>query len=219
MASGFLMSRRAALAGIAACGFWDVSSAWAQAQAFKPSADDAADIARAEAYLDAIRTLEARFVQIGPDGSVSEGDFYLARPGRMRLEYDAPNPNLLVADGRAFVHIDKRLQTIAYLPVDSTPAGLFLRERIQLSNTVSVVGVERGPAVLRIGLVQASDPRAGRLTLAFSERPFALASWSVTDAQGLVTRLTLVSPIQGRPLDPKHFAFVDPTLGRERNLR
>lgn len=201
--------------GILASGF----ATGAQAQAFKPSADDATDIARAEAYLDAIRTLEARFVQIGPDGAVAEGDFYLARPGRMRLEYDAPNPNLLVADGRAFVHIDKQLQTIAYLPANATPAGLFLRERIRLSDTISVVAVERGPAVLRIGLVQASDPRAGRLTLAFSERPFALASWSVTDGQGLVTRLTLVSAIQGRPIDPKQFTFVDPTIGRERNQR
>jgi len=215
MASGFLHSRRAILAGIAASGV----AAGARAQAFKPTAEDAADIARAEAYLDAIRTLESRFVQIGPDGSFAEGDFYLARPGRLRLEYDAPNPNLLVADGRAFVHIDKRLQTIAYLPVDSTPAALFLRERIAFSGSVAVVAIERGPAVLRIALVQASDPRAGRLTLIFSERPFGLASWSVTDQQNLVTRVTLVAPVHGRPIDAKYFTFVDPTIGRDRNLR
>jgi outer membrane lipoprotein-sorting protein len=105
------------------------------ANAQAPSGADAADVARVEAYLATIRTLDSRFLQIGPDGSVAEGRFLLARPGRLRLEYDAPNPNLLVSDGRAFVHIDKSLRTIAYLPIDSTPAGLLVRADIQLSGT------------------------------------------------------------------------------------
>jgi outer membrane lipoprotein-sorting protein len=182
-----------------------------------PSAADSADIARAESYLDSIRTLEARFLQIGPDGSVAEGGFFLARPGRLRLDYDAPNPNLLVSDGRAFVHIDRYLKTIAYLPINSTPAGLLVRERIQLSGDVRVVAVERGPAVLRIAVVQADDPRAGRLILTFGERPFALASWSFIDAQGQTTRLTLLDSKVGQPIDPARFVFVDPNRGADSN--
>lgn len=182
-----------------------------------PSGADGADIARAEGYLDSIRTLEARFLQIGPDGSVAEGGFFLSRPGKLRLDYDAPNPNLLVSDGRAFVHIDRHLKTIAYLPIDSTPAGLLVRERIRLSGDVRVVGIERGPAVLRIALVQADDPRAGRLVLTFSERPFGLASWSFVDAQGQTTRLTLLDPKVGQPIDPARFAFVDPNHGAGSN--
>ena len=179
-----------------------------------PAPADAADVARAESYLDSIRTLESRFLQIGPDGSVAEGSFFLSRPGRLRLDYDAPNPNLLVSNGRAFVHIDRHLQTIAYLPIDSTPAGLLVRERIRLAGDVRVVGIERGPAVLRIALVQAEDPRAGRLVLTFGERPFALTSWSFVDAQGLTTRLTLLDPKLDQPIDPKHFTFVDPNQQR-----
>ncbi|MBL8806852.1 MAG: outer membrane lipoprotein carrier protein LolA [Rhodospirillales bacterium] len=183
-------------------------------------ADDKADIARAETYLDSIRTLESRFLQIGPDGSVAEGSFYLSRPGKMRLDYDAPNPNLLVADGRAFVHIDRYLKTIAYLPIDSTPAGLLVRERIRLSDDVRVVGLERGPAVLRVSIVQTADPRAGRLVLAFADRPFSLASWSFVDSQGLTTRVSLIDPKFGQPIDPAKFTFVDPNrdgTGANRN--
>jgi outer membrane lipoprotein-sorting protein len=206
--------RRALLAGAAA---FVVAHGAARAQSGgAPSAADGTDIARAESYLDSIRTLEARFLQIGPDGSVAEGGFFLSRPGRLRLDYDAPNPNLLVSDGRAFVHIDRHLKTIAYLPIDSTPAGLLVRERIRLSGDVRVVAVERGPAVLRIALVQAADPRAGRLVLTFGERPFALASWSFVDAQGQTTRLTLLDPKVGQPIDPARFAFVDPNqAGRQ----
>lgn len=188
-----------------------VAQAPARAQSAGTSAaTDGADIARAEAYLDSIRTLEARFLQIAPDGSVAEGGFFLSRPGRLRLDYDAPNPNLLVADGRAFVHIDRHLKTIAYLPIDATPAGLLVRERIRLSGDVRVVGVERGPGTLRIAIVQTADPRAGRLVLAFGERPFTLSSWSFTDAQGQMTRLSLLDTKVGQPIDPARFTYVDP---------
>jgi outer membrane lipoprotein-sorting protein len=157
-------------------------------------------------------TLDSRFLQIGPDGSVAEGRFLLARPGRLRLEYDAPNPNLLVSDGRAFVHIDKSLRTIAYLPIDSTPAGLLVRADIQLSGDVTVVGIERSPAALRMSLIQTKDPRAGRLVLTFADRPLGLVGWSVVDAQGLATRLTLVDAKFGAALDATAFAFVDPNI-------
>jgi outer membrane lipoprotein-sorting protein len=182
------------------------------ANAQAPSGADAADVARVEAYLATIRTLDSRFLQIGPDGSVAEGRFLLARPGRLRLEYDAPNPNLLVSDGRAFVHIDKSLRTIAYLPIDSTPAGLLVRADIQLSGDVTVVGIERSPAALRMSLIQTKDPRAGRLVLTFADRPLGLVGWSVVDAQGLATRLTLVDAKFGAALDATAFAFVDPNI-------
>ena len=212
MGPSWKISRRAfvgtALASVVAQGIAHAQSGGA------PAAADRTDILRAESYLDSIRTLEARFLQIGPDGSVAEGGFFLSRPGRMRLDYDAPNPNLLVADGRAFVHIDRHLKTIAYLPIDATPAGLLVRERIRLSDDVRVVAVERGPAVLRIALVQTADPRAGRLVLTFGERPFALASCSFVDAQGQTTLLTLLDAKFGQPIDQARFTFVDPNQDR-----
>ncbi|MCM0020739.1 MAG: outer membrane lipoprotein carrier protein LolA [Tagaea sp.] len=175
---------------------------------------DREDVARVEAYLEAVRTLEARFLQIGPDGSTAEGMFWLSRPGRLRLEYDLPNPNLLIADGRALAHIDRSLRTIAYLPLDSTPAGVFVRAQVRLTGDVEVVGIERGPGVLRVGIVQTSDPRAGRLTLIFAERPFVLSSWQVVDGQGLTTRITLLDPRIGGAIDPAQFRIVDPSAPR-----
>jgi outer membrane lipoprotein-sorting protein len=202
---GGMLARRAFLLGGAA---FVAAPAYAQA----PVGPDGADIARVEAYLETIRTLDSRFLQIGPDGSVAEGRFLLARPGRLRLEYDAPNPNLLVSDGRAFVHIDKSLRTIAYLPIDSTPAGLLVRAQIRLSGDVTVVGIERSPAALRVTLIQTKDPRAGRLVLTFADRPLGLVGWSVVDAQGLTTRLTLVDAKFGAELNATAFAFVDPNV-------
>ncbi|MBL8654985.1 MAG: outer membrane lipoprotein carrier protein LolA [Alphaproteobacteria bacterium] len=180
----------------------------------KRSEADGADIARVETYLAGIKTLEARFLQIGPDGSTAEGKFYLSRPGKLRLDYDAPNPNLLIADGRALAHIDRSLKTISYLPLDSTPAGVLVRADVKLAGDVTVTGIERGPGVLRVGIVQTSDPRAGRLILEFAERPFQLSSWRVIDGQGLTTRITLLDPRDGVTIPPDRFTIVDPNQQR-----
>ena len=174
------------------------------------SEQDRADIARVEEYLNAIRTLSARFMQIADNGGTAEGNLYLSRPGKLRLEYDPPVPILLVANSGFLIHYDKQLKAVTHLPIDSTPAGLLVRERIALSGDVAVTAVERGPGSLRVSVVQSKDPQAGRIMLVFSERPFALSNWQVTDAQGSVTRVALIEPRSGVPLDPALFRFTDP---------
>lgn len=76
------------------------------------------------------------------------------------------------------------------------------------------MGVERGPGVLRVSVVQSSDPRAGRLTLVFAERPFQLSSWNILDGQGQTTRITLLDPRIGSAIDAARFVIVDPEQQR-----
>src|SRR5687767_3015121 len=52
-----------------------------------------------ERYVNSTRTMQARFVQTNPNGSVVQGTLYVRRPGRMRFEYDAPSQLKVVADG------------------------------------------------------------------------------------------------------------------------
>src|SRR5262249_3693396 len=42
---------------------------------------------RISAYLTNIRQLHGNFVQVGPDGGKSEGEFYLQKPGKVRFDY------------------------------------------------------------------------------------------------------------------------------------
>jgi outer membrane lipoprotein-sorting protein len=176
------------------------------------SDQDRSDVARIETYLNNIRTLSARFMQVSDTGGTAEGKFFLSRPGKLRLEYDPPVPILMVANSGFLIHYDKQLKAVTHLPIDSTPAGLLVREHITLSGDVMVSAVERGAGSLRVTLVQSKDPNAGRITLAFSERPFALSNWQVVDAQGNVTRVALIEPRVGVPLDPSLFRFTDPGM-------
>src|SRR4029079_11503560 len=62
------------------------------------SGGDQAEVARIEQYLNSIRTMRSRFVQVGSDGT-ARGTFYLSRPGKLRLEYESPVTILLIANG------------------------------------------------------------------------------------------------------------------------
>ncbi len=181
------------------------------------SAQDKADVARVEDYLNGIRTLSARFLQIAGSGDASEGSVRIERPGRMRLEYDEPVPLLVVAFAGQIVQYDKELKQATYLPLSATPAAILLREKVVLSGDVTATAVERGSGTLRVSIVQSDDPRSGKLTLVFSEAPFRLASWVVVDAQGQTTRVALDDVRTGIALDPQLFTFRDPNFPGSRN--
>lgn len=175
------------------------------------SAADQADVARVEAYLNGIKTLSAKFLQVAENGATAQGQFYLSRPGKLRLEYDPPVPILLLSEGHDFlIHYDKSLKTVAYVPINSTPAGLLVRDNIALGGDLTVTAVERGPASLRISVVQTKDPRAGRITLVFSDRPMQLTNWVVIDGQGQTTRVALNDARTDIQLDPTLFRFNPP---------
>ena len=173
---------------------------------------DRADVARVEAYLNGIRTLSSRFLQVSSSGGYSEGTFDLSRPGRLRIEYDPPVPILMVADGRQLVYYDRKLKQVSYMGLDSSPVGILLADTISLSKKITVTEIERSPGAIRVGLVKTEDPNAGRLTLVFADSPLQLRKWVVEDAQGATTTVSLLSPRTDVKLDPKLFRFEDPNL-------
>ena len=65
-------------------------------RAIEFSEADRADLDKVSAYLNGIRSLEGGFVQIGPNGELDQGHFYLVKPGKLRFEYQPPSPLLIV---------------------------------------------------------------------------------------------------------------------------
>lgn len=182
--------------------------------------EDRADIARVEEYLNKIRTLRAGFIQTAPDGSVSEGELYLRRPGRLRFEYDPPSPLLVVADGIWLVLHDRKLEQVDRWPVYETPLGVLVAARIELQGgDVRVVDVERRPGILELQLVDTERPEEGSLTLVFSDDPLVLRQWYVTDAQGGVTTVAIADAEVNVGLDPELFVFNDPAPGSQHQNR
>ncbi len=175
------------------------------------SAAARADVGRIEAYLNRIRTLKARFLQVSSTGDLSEGALFISRPGKLRIEYDPPVPILIVAAGGVLTYFDKELDQVSEINIESTPAGILVQEAISFfSGDFTLTRFKRQADVARVTLVRTEDPLEGSLTLIFSDRPLTLRKWIVTDAQGVKTTVSLLKTRFGLPLNPELFRFEAP---------
>ncbi len=201
------MNRRRVLAGALSLAALPLSLT--PAQGAKPSPHDVV-IDRIEAYLTSLRTLSARFLQVDSEGNVTQGQLYMSRPGRLRFEYDAPSPLLIVADGIWLVLHDKELNQVNRFPLYETPLGVLVDEPVDLRKKVEVVEVEEGVGVLRIRIVDRELPEEGWIGITFTEPPLLLRQWKIKDAQGGTTAISLTDIRVNRKLKPELFHFSDP---------
>ncbi len=174
------------------------------------SDQDAALVRQIETYLNSLRTLKAHFLQVAPDGRTTTGTAWLQRPGRMRFAYDKPSPLLLVAGRGLVVFHDSELDQTTSIPVGQTPLGLLLAADLRLSGDVTVTALERSANRVQLSLLRTRSPGDGSLTLVFASAPLALRGWSVVDAQGRDTRISLDDVVLGGTFDQALFSFTDP---------
>ena len=96
------------------------------------SASEAVD--RLDRFLNGLDTLQADFVQTvtGAEQGTTQarGVFYLRRPDRFRWEYNAPEPQSIIADGRQIWLYDPELEQVSVQNQDralrGTPAMLLI---------------------------------------------------------------------------------------------
>jgi len=173
------------------------------------SPDDVAAVTRIERYLNDIKTMRARFVQVSSNGAYAEGAVYVDRPGHMRFDYDPPSPVLMIANGLSLLYYDRELKEATFLPLWETPLWFLIRDEVRLDENVEVVAIEQALGILRITLRDPDSPDAGAVTLVFSDGPLVLRKWELTDPQGIQTQVSLVNPVYGEEMDPNLFKYGD----------
>ena len=172
-------------------------------------ADQVDAVLKAQLYLNQIKTLRARFVQVSSNGGYAQGEVFVRRPGRMRFEYDPPHPVLMIADGTTLLYYDKELKQATFIPLWETPLWFLIRKKVDLTSGIEVSAVEKAAGVLRITVQEKDAGAAGAVTLVFSDQPLALRQWAVTDAQGITTEVTLLNAEYGGDVPDKVFDYSD----------
>ena len=179
------------------------------------SPQDTLELQRIAAYMNNIRTMTARFQQVASNGT-STGRLWVARPGRMRFEYDPPTQIALLADAQSVYYWDKELNQTSKYELRQTPAWFFLRDPISFGGDVVVTRFERAGGIIRVTLLESTRPDAGSLTLVFRENPLALVQWTVIDQQGKTTTVSLYDTQFGVALDPGMFQYGSLFAGSKR---
>jgi outer membrane lipoprotein-sorting protein len=161
---------------------------------------------RVSAYLSNVRQLSGDFVQVGPDGGKSRGEFYLQKPGRVRFDYNPPSPIELIADGQSVVVRDRKLATQDLYPLSQTPLRFLLADRIDLLRDTNLTGVYADDVFVTV-VIEERQIIAGthRLMIMFGAQDFQLRQWTVTDPQGLDTTVAVYNLDSRRTPDPSLF--------------
>lgn len=161
---------------------------------------------RVSAYLSNVRQLHGNFVQVGPDGSKSEGEFFLQKPGKVRFDYNPPSPIELIADGSSVVVRDRKLATQDLYPLSQTPLRFLLADRIDLMRDTNLVGIYADDVFVTV-VIEERQILAGthRVMLMFGAQDYKLRQWTVTDPQGYDTTVAVYNLDSTRQPDPNMF--------------
>jgi outer membrane lipoprotein-sorting protein len=173
------------------------------------SAQDTAELNKISAYLNAITSMQASFVQVGPNGELDQGMVYAKKPGRLRFEYAPPSPYLIVSDGVTIAVANSKLRTVDRYPLIENPLNIILKEGIDLAKDQRITAVERQTGTLRITATEKSGPLKGQVTLIFASPATELRQWIITDAQGLQTMIALKNMKTEVVLPPSLFVLKD----------
>ncbi len=194
---------------LAGASFAAGTSAPAIAAAASLSPDDQALVDKATAYLQGLKSVTGRFTQGSFNGSTSTGVFYMQRPGKARFQYDPPAQMVVVSDGYNVSVVDSRLKTHDQYPLGRTPLVILLARQVRLDRGVVVTQVDQAADGFAITARDGRKEAAGRITLNFSNDPIVLRGWSVIDAQGRETKVTLGALTPVSDLDPNLFTIQD----------
>lgn len=169
-------------------------------------ANQKAQAGRVSSYLSSLQTLVGNFVQVGPDGSRTKGDFYIQKPGKVRFEYDDPSPIAIVADGSSLAVRDRKLATQDIYPLSQTPLRFLLSDRIDLLKDTNVVSVTADDSYISV-TIEEKQALIGtsRLMLMVGAKDGQLKQWTVTDPQGYDTTVAVYNVDSTRKVDPGLF--------------
>lgn len=180
-----------------------------QLAAFTDPRSVPADLARVDAAMNSTASFSGRFAQYAADGSFAQGQVYIKRPGKLRFEYDAPNPLLIVSDGVTLTQQDKALETTDRVPLSATPLNYFLKENINLANDTEVVGLQKTYNEWRVTARDGSGEMDGAITMVFDAQTLALKEWIIADSFGGETRVLLSDLKYNERINPSLFVLRD----------
>jgi outer membrane lipoprotein-sorting protein len=165
-----------------------------------------AQAAKISTYLSSLQTLIGNFVQVGPDGSKTKGQFFIQKPGKVRFEYESPNPIAIVADGSMVAVRDRNLSTQDLYPLSQTPLRYLLSDRIDLMKDTNVVSVTADDLFVSVTIEERQLlTGTSRLMLMVGAKDGQLKQWTVTDPQGYDTTVAVYNLDTSRKIDPGMF--------------
>ena len=166
------------------------------------------DLQAIENYLNSIKNMEADFVQTSSNGGTAEGKIYIAKPNKIRMEYDDPTSVLIVGDGNYIVFHDKDLDQVTHIDYDDIPASLILANDIKIDGkNIKATNFYQDAGITSVTLDYKEKGDMGPITLTFTNNPLELKQWKITDPQNIEVKVSLYNIMQDVEMKDSLFKF------------
>lgn len=172
---------------------------------------------------DAVRDLRGRFEQrteraaLGgapEDAMVARGEVLFAKPGKMRWSYEAPEPSLVVSDGKTLWIFDEAAREVQKLPLAEgylSAAGVqFLLGDGRLADEFRIAARDCGAARVTLVLTPLRPSHFERLELGVDAKTAVVEETVVIDLFGNRTRVALADLRENTRPDAALFRFEPP---------
>ena len=176
-----------------------------------------ASLPQVATHLRGLQTMTADFTQTSGSGAVARGKLTLARPGKVRFQYEPSVPLLIVADGKSLAMIDYEVSQVSKWPIGGTPLAVLLDPKADVAKYGRVLEPGRGglSGFVTIESKDKKHPEYGTITMYFARDAkapggLALSAWRVLDAQGNTTQVQLSNTRFNVAVDKSAFTYRDP---------
>lgn len=150
-------------------------------------------------------TMNGEFIQTAPNGNTLQGYFFIQRPGKIRFYYSPPSYTDIIADGKTLSIEDRKLKTQDIYPLSKTPLKVLLSENLDLARDPRVRNAMLADDIVSVVVEQESLFGDGVLTLIFERENALLRQWTIRDAQGYDTTVTVFNVETGKPIKQSLF--------------
>lgn len=169
------------------------------------TAEQTESINKISAYMNSFKTMQGEFTQISPMGRMSKGVMLISKPGKLRFDYAAPNPFLLVSDGKWVTLKNRAKEKGDQFPLSATPLRLVVSSQIDLLRDANILAFEQADGIDSVTIEDRKGTIGGQIILIFDETQNVLQQWVVVDGKGRRTTVSLANLEAGVTIDPKLF--------------
>ncbi len=163
-----------------------------------------------EQYLNNVKNISAKFSQISSSGAISKGNFYLSRPGKLRIDYDLDQPIIIVVNNSVLTYYDKELEEKSNLRTQTTPASFLTRKKISFSaKDIKVIDAFRKDNFFKITIIKKNSRRFGNFSLLFSLNPVNFIQMEVENDMGDIVNVNLYDVNYDQKLENSLFIIKD----------
>jgi outer membrane lipoprotein-sorting protein len=160
-------------------------------------------------HFNQMQTMQGQFFQIGPGpNELSEGEFFFARPGLLRLNYYPPSQLVVISNGNIMSVDDRARGTQNFYRLARTPLAPILAQTTNLTSEdlVRDVILDREEFII---LVLATADDGSWLSLYFDRRTYDLRQWITVDARGNTITFVMYETEINQPVDADYFRVLN----------